>query len=115
MYLGDVGEIWGGYSGDPNPNPNPNPNPDPNRNPNQVGGYLLVIGGWDGAACGLDKVSTLDIDGLGSWYTVDVPGQSPPAVYGHSATLIGSKVVLFGGWDGVSPLNTVHVLDTAKL
>jgi hypothetical protein len=82
---------------------------------NLVGGYLLVIGGWDGGACGLDKVSTLDIDGLGSWYTVEVPGQSPPAVYGHSATLIGSKVVLFGGWDGVSPLNAVHVLDTAKL
>jgi hypothetical protein len=39
-------------------------------------------------------VSTLDIDGLGSWYTVDVPGMSPPAVYGHSATLIGSKVTL---------------------
>ena len=117
----------------PAPNPNPNPDPDPDPDPNQlrrrgeqpsgrgyhtcnlVGGYLLVVGGWDGAACGLDKVSTLDIDGLGSWYTVDVPGQSPPAVYGHSATLIGSKVVLFGGWDGVSPLNTVHVLDTAKL
>ena len=26
-----------------------------------------------------------------------------------------NQVVLFGGWDGVSPLNTVHVLDTAKL
>ena len=80
-----------------------------------MGGYLLVIGGWGNGAVGLGEVSTLDIDGLGSWYTVKVPGQSPPSVYGHSATLIGSKVVLFGGWDGVSPLNSVHVLDTAKL
>ena len=46
---------------------------------------------------------------------MQVPGEAPAPVYGHSATLIGSKVVLFGGWDGVSPLNTVHVLDTAKL
>lgn len=82
---------------------------------NLVGGYLIVIGGWGAGAVGLGEVSTLDIDGLGSWYTVEVPGQSPPSVYGHSATLIGSKVVCFGGWDGVSPLNAVHVLDTAKL
>jgi N-acetylneuraminic acid mutarotase len=80
-----------------------------------VGGYLLVLGGWSGKAHGLDELSTLDLEGLGSWYSVQVPGQAPPAVYGHSATLIGSKVVMFGGWDGVSPLNSIHVLDTTLL
>ena len=81
-----------------------------------VGGYLLVLGGWSGAAQPLAELNTLDLEGLGSWYSVQVPGQAPPAVYGHSATLIGnSKVVTFGGWDGVSPLNTVSVLDTATL
>ena len=46
---------------------------------------------------------------------LQVPGHAPPAVYGHTATLIGSKVVVFGGWDGVAPLNTLHVLDTTQL
>mmetsp|Transcript_8258 Transcript_8258/g.24791 ORF Transcript_8258/g.24791 Transcript_8258/m.24791 type:complete len:327 (-) Transcript_8258:618-1598(-) len=80
-----------------------------------VGGYVVVLGGWSGKAHGLDELSTLDLEGLGSWYKVQVPGQAPAAVYGHSATLIGSKVVMFGGWDGVSPLNSVHVLDTTQL
>lgn len=81
----------------------------------QVGGYLLVLGGWSGSAEGLGELNTLDLEGLGSWYTVEVPGQAPPSTYGHSATLIGTKVVLFGGWDSVSPLNSVRVLDTTVL
>ena len=81
----------------------------------QVGGYVLLLGGWSGAAEALGELSTLDLNGLGSWYTVKVPGQPPPPIYGHSATLIGSNVVVFGGWDGVSPLNSVHVLDTTLL
>jgi hypothetical protein len=76
---------------------------------------LLVLGGWSGMAHGLNELSTLDLEGLGSWYSVQVPGHAHAAVYGHSATLIGSKVVMFGGWDGVSPLNSVHVLDTTLL
>jgi N-acetylneuraminic acid mutarotase len=81
-----------------------------------VGGYLLVLGGWGKAAPeGLQVLSTLDLEGVGSWYTVQVPGQAPPPMYGHSSTLIGGKVVVFGGWDGVSPLASVHVLDTAQL
>ena len=61
-------------------------------------------------------MSTFSLEGLGSWYSVQVPGQAPPPVYGHSATLVGnSKVVIFGGWDGVSPLDTVSVLDTTQL
>jgi len=80
-----------------------------------VGEYVLVLGGWSGGPQSLSELSTLDLNGLGSWYTVQVPGQAPPPVYGHSAVLIGSKVVLFGGWDGVSPLNALHVLDTTLL
>jgi len=81
-----------------------------------VGGYILLLGGWSGQAQGLSELSTLDLGGIGpTWYSVRVPGQAPPAVYGSSATPIGSKVVLFGGWDGVSPLSAVHVLDTTLL
>mmetsp|Transcript_28113 Transcript_28113/g.83755 ORF Transcript_28113/g.83755 Transcript_28113/m.83755 type:complete len:233 (+) Transcript_28113:382-1080(+) len=80
-----------------------------------VGGYLLVLGGWNGSPRPLDEVSTLDLEGLGTWHSVQVPGEAPAPVYGHSATLVGSKVVVFGGWDGSSPLNSAHVLDTTLL
>ncbi|EOD15544.1 hypothetical protein EMIHUDRAFT_245735 [Emiliania huxleyi CCMP1516] len=68
-----------------------------------------------GAPRPLDEVSTLDLEGLGTWHSVQVPGEAPAPVYGHSATLVGSKVVVFGGWDGSSPLNSAHVLDTTLL
>ena len=80
-----------------------------------VGGYMLILGGWSGAAQPVGALPALDLDGLGVWYSVEVPGSSPPPMYGHTATLIGSKVLLFGGWDGFSPTSSAHVLDTTAL
>ena len=80
-----------------------------------VGNFLVMLGGWSGSCETLDTISTLDLDGLGTWATVVVPGAPPAGVYGHTATVIGSNILLFGGWDGVSPLATVNVLDTTKL
>jgi len=37
-----------------------------------VGGYLLVLGGWSGKNQPLEDLSTLDLEGLGSWYSVQV-------------------------------------------
>ena len=80
-----------------------------------MGNFLVLLGGWSGACETLETISTLDLDGLGTWASVAVPGQTPAGVYGHTATVIGSNILLFGGWDGVSPLATVNVLDTTKL
>jgi len=80
-----------------------------------VGNFLVLLGGWSGQVETVDTISTLDLDGAGTWATVAVPGQPPAGVYGHTATVIGSNILIFGGWDGVSPLNTVNVLDTTKL
>ena len=63
----------------------------------------------------LASLSTLDLDGLGTWASVAVPGQPPAGNYGHTATVLGSNILVFGGWDGVSPLSAVNVLDTTKL
>ena len=75
----------------------------------------MLLGGWSGSCESLQTISTLDLDGLGTWATVHVPGQPPNGLYGHTATVIGSNILLFGGWDGVSPLASVNVLDTTKL
>lgn len=80
-----------------------------------VGGFLVLLGGWSGKAEGVNELSTLELDGFGSWAAVSVPGQAPANVYGHTATALGSNLVVFGGWDGVSPLAGVNVLDTASL
>ncbi|KAG8458815.1 hypothetical protein KFE25_005242 [Diacronema lutheri] len=78
------------------------------------GGQLLVIGGWRGGAVPSDELSALDLT-TGVWHPVQVPGETPSGMYGHTAVVVGTKVVVFGGWDAVNPMNIVHVLDTAKL
>ena len=80
-----------------------------------VGNFLVILGGWSGQCENLATLSTLDLDGLGTWASVTVPGQPPVGNYGHSATVLGSNILIFGGWDGVSPLSAVNVLDTTKL
>jgi hypothetical protein len=72
-------------------------------------------GGWSGACENLATLSTLDLDGIGTWASVAVPGQPPTGGYGHSATVLGSNILTFGGWDGTSPISSVNVLDTTKL
>ena len=80
-----------------------------------VGNFLVLLGGWSGSCEHLATLSTLDLDGLGTWASVTVPGQPPTGAYGHTATVLGSNILIFGGWDGVSPLASVNVLDTTKL
>lgn len=80
-----------------------------------VGNFLVLLGGWSGSCENLSTLSTLDLDGLGTWASVSVPGQPPVGGYGLTATVLGSNILVFGGWDGVSPLSSVNVLDTTKL
>jgi len=77
--------------------------------------FIVMLGGWSGKCESTNELATLDLDGLGSWARVQVQGQAPPGVYGHSMTVIGTNLVIFGGWDGISPLNAVNVLDTSLL
>jgi len=80
-----------------------------------VENFLVLFGGWSGKCETLQEMITLDLNGFDSWRVFQVPGQTPAGVYGHTATLIGTNVIIFGGWDGISPMNAVHVLDTSLL
>merc|ERR1719488_347582 len=80
-----------------------------------VGNFLVLLGGWSGECENLASLSTLDLDGLGTWASVAVPGQPPVGAYGHTATVLGSNILTFGGLDGVSPLSNILTLDTTKL
>jgi len=77
-------------------------------------GQLLVVGGWRGEVASSSELSALDMT-TGMWHAVPVPGEAPTGMYGHRSCLVGTKVVTFGGWDGINPIGIVHVLDTARL
>ena len=71
-----------------------------------VGGYAAVIGyGMDVFAL---NTSTL------SWREIKVVGEIPPGRVGHSATMIGPNIVLFGGGSSGVIYEDVWLLDTVR-
>jgi len=50
-----------------------------------------------------------------SWEAVNVRGTPPCGRYGHTASVVGRKIFVFGGFDGNSQLNDVHVLDQKEV
>ncbi|KAB1211042.1 Acyl-CoA-binding domain-containing protein 4 [Morella rubra] len=75
------------------------------------GNKLLLIGGHSKKAT--DKITVLSIDvETHLCGVVETSGKVPAACGGHSATLVGSRVIVFGGEDKSRRLsNDVHVLD----
>ena len=43
------------------------------------------------------------------------PGTTTPTIKNHTATRIGSRLFVFGGYDGVRNHHAVHILDTTTL
>mmetsp|Transcript_9225 Transcript_9225/g.22639 ORF Transcript_9225/g.22639 Transcript_9225/m.22639 type:complete len:386 (+) Transcript_9225:121-1278(+) len=82
----------------------------------QVGGgpKLVLFGGHynnDGVYTNLNDVYVLDVD-QNMWTTPVVKGTPPEPRYGHSASLVGSRVVFFGGrGDGGQHYRDLHALD----
>lgn len=44
-----------------------------------------------------------------------INGTPPLPRDSHSCTTVGDNLFVFGGTDGVNPLNDLHILDTCKL
>eukprot|EP00058_Branchiostoma_floridae_P003737 XP_002589225.1 hypothetical protein BRAFLDRAFT_74617 [Branchiostoma floridae] len=74
------------------------------------------------AADGFVLISDVDKDGNNvtgndrfrateSWYKPLVMGDSPTPRSGHSAVLLGERLVVFGGWDAPVCYNDVSILD----
>ena len=49
------------------------------------------------------------------WSEPDIFGSSPKGLRGHTANLIGSKIYLFGGYDGRGRSNDLYILDTESM
>lgn len=50
-----------------------------------------------------------------TWSIPAVQGMQPPARYAHTATLMGNKLIIFGGFNGRSYLDDLNVLDTSTM
>jgi hypothetical protein len=77
--------------------------------------YLVIFGGGNGQAA-LNDVWALDVgdpESL-SWTRWEAKGDVPPSKGYHTANLVGSKMVIYGGSDGHASFSDVHVLDLSE-
>lgn len=79
-----------------------------------VNGTLFLIGGFNAQATS-DAVYTFQSTGpsAGVWTKRNTTGKAPTARSGHSATVVGRQIYVFGGSDGFKMLGDLYALDTA--
>ena len=89
------------------------PNPRVSCTLTSVGSKLFLLGGAAHEKP-LNDVRVLDVEGEGAgmWTVPTVSGTPPPALVGHSATLIGTELFVFGGSDGKQDGNELYIFDT---
>jgi hypothetical protein len=74
--------------------------------------HVLDVGNvrpWCGPSW-LEDEAGLDAESLVFWYSPIVAGQPPSARAGHTASVIGNNMLVFGGADSSQCFNDIHVL-----
>jgi len=87
--------------------------------PQKASARIVLFGGhYDGGKgegfVYLNDTHILDID-ENTWSQPRCRGTAPEARYGHSAALVGSRVVYFGGKGKTTHFRDLHALDTSSL
>ena len=75
-----------------------------------TGPALVCFGGQTDGGMQLDEVLVLDLTNW-EWHRPRPHGREPVARSGHSACLVGNRIVIFGGWDGGKVRDDLHVLE----
>lgn len=76
-----------------------------------AGQRIVIFGGRGDKNNALRDIHALDPVTM-TWYQGPKSGGAPLARYNHSATLVGgTRMFVFGGWDGKKFFNDLHVLD----
>jgi hypothetical protein len=83
-----------------------------------VGDRMIVYGGYDGAVLGDLHQLSFATDPP-TWSPLAASGDPPPARAGHGLIydLVGRRMIVFGGWDGVPPdyrINDVWALNLGQ-
>jgi len=87
--------------------------------PQKASARIVIFGGhFDGGSQNgfvyLNDTNILDID-ENTWSTPRCRGTAPEPRYGHSAALVGSRVVYFGGKGKGTHFRDLHALDTSSM
>jgi kelch-like protein 10 len=73
---------------------------------------IFTIGGWSGGA----PTSVVEVYDLRANKWFQLPAASPNFLRAYHGTIvIGTKIYIFGGYDGASFYNSMHMLDAANL
>ncbi|EFP93285.2 uncharacterized protein PGTG_19332 [Puccinia graminis f. sp. tritici CRL 75-36-700-3] len=80
------------------------------------GTQLIIFGGGNGSRA-LNDVHALDLSDLTNleWRELAIKGRSPLNRGYHSANLVGSKCIIFGGSDGGECFSDIFILDLENL
>lgn len=77
------------------------------------GEFLYVFGGYGRDNCQTNQVHVFDTVKQ-AWTEPVVKGAPPIARDSHSCTAVGDNLFVFGGTDGMKPLNDLHILETSS-
>jgi len=82
-----------------------------------LGKRILIFGGFSPEGYWLNDLHVLDTESDDSrythmWYQPETSGQPPSPRAAHSCTLVGRKLFFFGGNDGQTLYDDLHILDT---
>ena len=77
-----------------------------------LGKVIFIHGGWIEGTGNTNDMYKLDTSTM-VWTLINTRGTPPPVSYRHSATIIRTKMFVFGGWGGRGHYyNTIRVFDT---
>jgi len=83
-----------------------------------IGNKIYIFGGWDGKVR-MNSLFMLDPEKWSGdkleWQKLSVAGKAPKRRAASTASAIGNKIYIFGGTNGNSMLNDIHILDTVTL
>uniref|UniRef100_A0A183J9D0 F-box domain-containing protein n=1 Tax=Soboliphyme baturini TaxID=241478 RepID=A0A183J9D0_9BILA len=81
-------------------------------------GQLVLFGGWSKSSPNpIHQISMFYNElhvfdpVLNQWTELCDDGSSPPGLAGHSASVVGDRMIVFGGSNGSASTNEVHVFD----
>ncbi|KAF8104265.1 hypothetical protein N665_0176s0072 [Sinapis alba] len=77
------------------------------------GTFLYVFGGYGKDNCQTNQVHVFDA-AKQIWTQPIISGTPPPPRDSHTCTTLGDNLIVFGGTDGIKPLNDLYILDTSS-
>ncbi|XP_024027283.1 uncharacterized protein LOC21402019 isoform X2 [Morus notabilis] len=77
------------------------------------GRFLYVFGGYGKDNCQTNQVHFFN-SATQTWRQPVIKGTPPTRRDSHSCTTVGDNLYVFGGTDGMNPLNDLHILDTSS-